>query len=194
LAKRVRIPLSIDTTKAVVARRAVEAGASWINDVTALRGDPDMAQVAASHKTPVILMHMPGSPRTMQQNPQYGDLFQEITDFFAGRALFAQHQGIPKDRILLDPGLGFGKTFDHNLTLIKGISRFLPLGFPLVLGPSRKAFIAHIAGQEVRLRDEGTAACVAAGILGGASVLRVHEVGFMKRVAAVATAIRDARP
>ena len=192
LAHKVTIPISIDTTKAEVARQAIEAGASWVNDVTALRGDSEMAGVAAHYKVPVILMHMRGTPETMQADPRYEDLFQEIREFFEERMAFAESQGIQREQILLDPGIGFGKTFGHNLSLIKGISRFLTLGRPLVLGPSRKAFIGNLVGKDNRFRDEGTAACVAAGVFHGVQVFRVHEVGFMKRVAAVACALRDA--
>ncbi|MBI2495500.1 MAG: dihydropteroate synthase [Candidatus Omnitrophica bacterium] len=176
LVRAVRIPLSIDTSKAEVARRAIEAGASLINDVTALRGDPDMGKVAARGRVPIILMHMRGIPRTMQRRPRYGDVVQEVAAFLLRAAEGAQAAGIARSRILLDPGLGFGKTLAHNLALLRGLPRLVSLGFPIALGPSRKSFIGAVLQTDVGDRLAGTLACVAHAQRCGAHIVRVHDV------------------
>jgi len=149
VAKRVRLPLSIDTSKAEVADRALDAGAAIVNDVTALRGDPQMARVAARHRAAVILMHMRGTPRTMQKAPRYRDVARAVTEELLAQATQAQAAGIARPRILLDPGLGFGKTVLHNLRLLGALEEFVSLGFPVVIGPSRKSFIGHLLQAEV---------------------------------------------
>ncbi len=189
LAKRIRIPISVDTSKAEVARRALEAGASWINDVSALRVDPEMAETAARYDVPVVLMHMKGTPREMQRDPLYDDVTAEVTRFFEERIAFAVKQGIRKDRIILDPGIGFGKRLEHNLSLLKNLRAFVPLGCPILVGPSRKSFLGEILGLPVGERLEGTAAAVAVAVLNGASIVRVHDVAVMARIIQVVDAV-----
>ncbi|MBI4341255.1 MAG: dihydropteroate synthase [Candidatus Omnitrophica bacterium] len=175
LARRARVPLSIDTSKAEVAAQALDAGASIINDVTAL-GDPQMARVAARRKAAIILMHMRGRPRTMQRQPRYHDVVAEVAAFLQQRALAAEAAGIEPRRILLDCGLGFGKTVRHNLTLMYRLDAFVALGFPVVVGPSRKSFIGSTLDADVGDRLAGTLACVAQAQRGGAHIVRVHDV------------------
>ncbi|MCL6620462.1 MAG: dihydropteroate synthase [Syntrophobacterales bacterium] len=171
------VPLSIDTYKAEVARQALKAGAQIINDISALRFDPDMAPLAAATGAPVILMHMKGTPRDMQADPRYDDLLGEIKAFLKERRDFALAQGIAPDAIVLDPGIGFGKTFAHNLQILNHLDTFLDLGCPLLVGPSRKAFIGHyLGGLPPDDRDYGTLAAVAVAVHKGAKILRVHNV------------------
>jgi dihydropteroate synthase len=171
------VPLSIDTYKAEVARQALKAGAQIINDISALRFDPDMAPLAAATGAPVILMHMKGTPRDMQADPRYDDLLGEIKAFLKERRDFALAQGIAPDAIVLDPGIGFGKTFVHNLQILNHLDTFLDLGCPLLVGPSRKAFIGHyLGGLPPDDRDYGTLAAVAVAVHKGAKILRVHNV------------------
>jgi dihydropteroate synthase len=177
LAKTLSIPLSVDTSKAEVAAQAIDAGASFINDVTALRGDPAMAGVAARSGAGVILMHMQGTPQTMQQHPEYADVIEDIAAALLERVEAAQAAGIARDRLLIDPGLGFGKTLDHNLALMRHLDRFVTLGPPVVLGPSRKSFIgAVLGGAPAGERLAGTLACVALAQQAGVQVVRVHDV------------------
>jgi dihydropteroate synthase len=176
LRKSLRIPISIDTCKAEVARRALKAGASMINDISALRFDPEMISVAAESGVPVILMHMQGIPRDMQVNPTYEKLIPEIMDFLKSAIDRAVTGGIKKDMIIVDPGIGFGKTFDHNLQIIRELAQFNALERPILLGPSNKAFIGHILDKEPHERDTGSMAAVAAGVLNGAHIVRVHNV------------------
>lgn len=194
LACRVRVPLSIDTTKAEVARRALDAGAEIINDISALRFDKDMAQVAARYRAPLVLMHMQGTPQTMQQDVRYDDIIRDIRDFLEERIGFAVAAGIERDKIILDPGLGFGKSVTRdNFTIIDRIESLTALGQPVLVGPSRKAFIGKLLQQEVTGREYGTAAAVAIAIYNGAQFVRVHDVSRMKMVAQVADALRRAR-
>ena len=176
LAGAVRVPLSIDTSKADVASRALAAGASVVNDVTALQGDPEMAQVVARSKAAIILMHMRGAPRTMQEHPRYRDVVSEVTAFLVRAAARAREAGIERSRIFLDPGLGFGKTAIHSLQLMRALPQLLRCGFPVVLGPSRKSFIGKTLGVEVQDRLAGTLACVAWAQCHGVQVVRVHDV------------------
>jgi dihydropteroate synthase len=176
LASGLDIPISIDTTKAEVARAAVAAGASMINDVSALRFDEGLAGVAAESGAALLLMHMKGKPRDMQKHPHYEDLIGEITAFLEAAVGRAVSAGVERDRILIDPGIGFGKTVDHNLRIIRDLAGFSRLGLPLVLGCSRKAFIGRILDKEPDDRDPGTIAAVAAGVLNGAHIVRVHNV------------------
>lgn len=191
LARQIQIPISIDTRKSQVAERAIDAGAEIINDISALRFDPRMAQVAVKTKAHVVLMHMQGEPETMQLQPQYGDLIGEIMDFFKDRLAFALSRGIAPDRIILDPGLGFGKSIEkkHNLHILRNLARFKILGKPLLVGPSRKSFIGDILGLPPLERDEGTMGAVAVAILNGASMVRVHEVERMSRFIRVIDAV-----
>lgn len=176
LCREVTIPVSIDTYKSAVAREALKAGASMINDISALRFDPQMAGVAAKAGVPVILMHMKGTPETMQSNPTYEALIPEILDFLRDAMDRATNAGIRRDLILVDPGIGFGKTFDDNLKIIRDLSQFASLGRPILLGTSNKAFIGHILNKELQERDIGTMATVAVGVLNGAHLVRVHDV------------------
>jgi dihydropteroate synthase len=194
LASKVRVPISIDTYKAAVARRAIDAGASIVNDISGLRFDPEMPAVVSHYGVPVVIMHMKGSPKDMQQHPSYSALIPEILEFMSARIAFALRAGIAEDRIIIDPGIGFGKTFDHNLQILHNLERFASLGRPILVGPSRKAFIGEILGNApVTDRLEGTAAAVAISIMNGANIVRVHEVKEIARVAKVADAIKRER-
>ena len=193
IAPEIAIPISIDTYKAPVARAALEAGAAIINDISALRFDPDMAPLAAATGAPVILMHMQGSPRDMQRDPHYDDLLGEITAFFRGRLEYAVSHGIARELLVLDPGLGFGKTGDHNLEILRRLEVFLELGCPLLVGPSRKAFIGHLTGQPAGPeRDAGTLAALLAAVQHGARIVRTHNVAYARQFFAVWEAISQA--
>jgi len=197
LSRRIAIPISIDTTKAEVARRALEAGASIINDVAALRFDPGLAAVAVEYNTPVILMHMLRDPKRMQQSPHYDNLIAEIRNFLADAAKRAQNLGIVRDKIILDPGIGFGKTVAHNLLLIKHLPAFDALNRPILIGASRKSFIRKILKetQETDIQPDlprveaGSQAAVAAAILNGAHIVRVHDVAGTLTTAKIVDAI-----
>lgn len=177
LAKAVRVPLSIDTSKAEVAEQALGSGASIVNDVTALRGDARMASVVARANASVILMHMRGTPETMQRHPRYGDVVVEVVEFLRRAADTAQAAGVAHEHILIDPGLGFGKTVEHNLQLMRQLSVFVSLGYAVVVGPSRKTFIGTVLDVDTGERLPGTLACVAAAAQAGVQVVRVHDVG-----------------
>ncbi len=176
LAGRLTIPISIDTSKAAVAGAAIDLGAEIINDVTGLEGDAEMAALAAASKVGVCVMHMQGNPQTMQDHPQYIDVVAEICDYLTRRARVCLDCGIDRERICLDPGIGFGKTHRHNLTLIRNASRFCQLGWPILVGHSRKGFIGKVLGDNQRDRDPGTVGVSLAMALQGAHVLRVHNV------------------
>ena len=187
------IVLSIDTCKAEVARHALRAGASMINDISALRFDPGMVEVAAEEGVPLVLMHMKGTPGSMQENPAYDALMPEIFDFLEGRIEYAVKKGVKRDMIIVDPGIGFGKTFDHNLEIIRELNRLSLLERPILLGSSRKAFLGHILDAEPRDRDTGTMATVTAGILNGAHIVRVHNLKMALETAKVTDAIKRGR-
>jgi dihydropteroate synthase len=176
LKKEIDTPISIDTCKAGVAAAALKAGASIINDISALRFDSRMAPVAAEAGVPVILMHMQGTPGNMQDNPFYNDLIPEIIDFLKSAINSAVKAGVKKEMIIIDPGIGFGKNFNHNLEIIRNLCRFTELDLPVLFGPSRKAFIGRILGKEPAERDTGTMAAVSAGVINGAHIMRVHNV------------------
>jgi dihydropteroate synthase len=170
--------ISIDTSKARVAARALEAGATLVNDVTALRGDPDMASVVAAGGAECCLMHMLGDPRTMQDDPRYEDVVNDIKAFLSERMQFAVRAGIAEGQILVDPGIGFGKTIEHNLELLRRLGEFLDLGRPVVIGTSRKAFLGRLTARDAP--GERLAATIATNVLAyerGARVFRVHDVG-----------------
>lgn len=189
---RTKVPIAIDTYRAEVARRALVSGASMVNDISGLRFDPEMAAAVAEHKVPVVIMHIKGTPRDMQANPRYEALIPEIMDYLREGIRIAEGAGIKM--VIVDPGIGFGKTFDHNLEIINNLQEFTLLERPLLVGPSRKAFIGKILGgapPEDRL--EGTAAAVAACVLKGANIVRVHDVKEMAKVVRVADAIRRER-
>lgn len=184
------VPISIDTYKAEVARAALAAGASLINDISALRFDPDLALLAAQAGVPVVLMHMQGTPRDMQRHPHYDDLIGEIKAFFRERLAYAVSHGIPRDHVILDPGIGFGKTFQHNLEIINRLDAFLDLGCPLLIGPSRKAFIGHLLDlPNGEVRDVGTLAAIAISVLRGARIIRTHNASYARQFLTVMEAI-----
>jgi dihydropteroate synthase len=191
IVKYATVPISIDTTKASVAKAALEAGASMVNDVSALNFDAELKDVVASADVPVVLMHMRGTPKTMQQGEIiYDDLIGEIKDFFKAAINRATEAGISVNQIILDPGIGFGKTAEHNLMILNRLDEFTSLGRPLLVGASRKAFIGKVLGLEVDQRIFGTAAAVTAAVLAGAQIVRVHDVKEMSQVAKLAQAIR----
>ena len=187
---KVSVPVSIDTTKAGVARRALDAGASIINDISALRFDPLMARVVAGAGAGLILMHMKGTPKSMQDNPRYGDVVVEVRQFLLERMHAARDAGIGPEQILLDPGFGFGKTVDHNVALLAQLHDLAALGRPLVVGVSRKSFIGHVIGRTVDQRVIGTAAAVVMAVERGARVVRVHDVGAIRDVVCMVEAVR----
>ena len=181
--------LSVDTTKAEIASQAIAAGAHIVNDTSALAGDTEMAGVVRDSGCGVVLMHRRGSPLTMQVSPSYGSLFDEILDELSERVASAKAAGIPEDRILVDPGIGFGKRLEDNLALHRYLPDMRNLGYPIVFGPSRKSFLGTVTGREPGDRIYGTAASVASAVLGGAHVLRVHDVEAMRDVIRVASAL-----
>ena len=181
------IPVSIDTSKAVVAEAALERGAILVNDVTALRGDPGLADVVAGAGTYLCLMHMQGEPRTMQQEPRYGDVVAEVASFLEERLAFAVARGVPEERICLDPGIGFGKTVAHNLELVRRLDVLLALGRPVLVGFSRKSSLRRLTGSD-DLLGASLAAAVAA-FERGATILRVHDVGPHVDALTVAAAV-----
>jgi len=187
-----RLLLSIDTTKPEVARRALAEGAVLINDVSGLRFAPDLADLAARAGAGLVLMHMRGEPRTMQAAPSYEDVAAEVARFLAGAAAEAARRGVPSERILLDPGIGFGKTVAQNLYLLNHLDALRALGYPLLVGPSRKSFIGYTLDLPPAERVEGTAATVAIAIARGAHIVRVHDVRAMARVARMTDAILQA--
>ncbi|RKU20210.1 dihydropteroate synthase [Candidatus Poribacteria bacterium] len=185
----VDVLISVDTYKAEVARQALEAGAHLVNDITALRGDVAMASVVAEMEAGLILMHMKGTPRTMQQAPQYGDVVSEVRASLQESVRTAEEQGVAAERIVIDPGIGFGKTTEHNLELLKRLSEFRSLNKPLLIGTSRKSFIGTVLGLPVNERVEGTAATVCWAIAHGADIVRVHDVKANVRAALMTDAL-----
>jgi dihydropteroate synthase len=186
--KQSDIPISIDTFNPAVASAAVAAGANIINDITAL-SDAKMARLAADKQLPVILMHIQGSPATMQQNPHYQNVVAEVKDYLLQRAAFAEQTGIPKERIFIDAGFGFGKTTEHNLSLLNHLDEFVNTGYRVLVGTSRKRFIGQITAKDVPAdRIFGTAATVALAVTKGVSIVRVHDVAQMANVVKVANA------
>ena len=194
LAKRTSIPISIDTCKNRVAQEALDVGATIINDVSALRFDPELVRVAADADVPLVLMHMQGTPRVMQIEPRYDSLLSEVISFLEERIQFACAGGVARERIIVDPGIGFGKTVNHNLLLIKHLDALATLGRPVLLGTSRKAFIGSVLDKEVTEREPGTWATVCTGIIKGAHIVRVHEVTTCRQLADMIDAIQNAAP
>ncbi len=200
LAQRVSVPISIDTTKADVARRALDAGAAIINDVTALRFDPGLAALAVEFDTPLILMHMLGEPKSMQVAPSYANLIENIRSFLADAVERAENLGVPRSKIIVDPGIGFGKTVAHNLLLIKHVQAFASLDVPILIGASRKAFIRKILKQaheedirpDLPIVETGSQAAVAAAVLNGAHIVRVHDVANTLATVKILDALRAA--
>jgi dihydropteroate synthase len=185
----VSVPLSVDTTKSGVARRAIQAGAVIVNDISAMTFDSDMARVVSESGAAVVLMHMQGVPRTMQRAPRYGDIVEEVHTFLADRVQAAEAAGISRTQIILDPGIGFGKLLEHNLTLLARLKMLSDLDRPLLVGISRKGFIGQILHRSVEDRLFGTAAAIALAVRQGAGILRVHDVAAMCDVVRTAAAI-----
>ena len=200
LAKRISVPISIDTTKALVAKAAVDAGASIINDISALGMDPEMAGVAARYRVPLILMHIKGTPRNMQVNPTYTDLLGEVRRFLEEAVAKAVAAGVDPGMIIIDPGMGFGKALKHNLALINRLSYFSTMNLPILVGPSRKTFIRKLlttdtAGEPTAdspAVETGTQAAVAAVVMNGAHIIRVHNVANTIATVRILDAIRKA--
>jgi dihydropteroate synthase len=193
LAGRLRIPISVDTTKARVAQRALDEGVALINDITALRGDPGMGRVIAASGAGCVLMHMQGTPATMQANPSYGDVVREVRAFLGERLEAACASGIRREQIILDPGFGFGKNLRHNMTLLAHLDELHDLGRPLMAGVSRKAFIGRVLERDLDERLPGTAGAVAMAVQFGVRVIRVHEVSPMRDVIRMVEAVLAAR-
>lgn len=193
LAGRLSVPISIDTTKAEVARHALDAGAVIVNDVGALRTDPSMPGLVASRNVPVVLMHMQGTPKTMQVDPHYDDVVEDVKAFLAGAMEDAEKAGIDRSKIIVDPGIGFGKTVEHNLLLIQRLSALKSLEAPILVGPSRKSFITKLLGPGDERREVGTQAVVSAAVLNGAHIVRVHDVKRTKETLRLIDAIKNAR-
>lgn len=183
------VPVSVDTYKAATARRALERGAHMINDITGLT-DPALTELVASYGVPAVIMHMKGRPKTMQDDVHYDDVVAEVKSFLAGRAQRAVQAGV--SQVILDPGIGFGKTAGHNLQILRRLSEFAELPYPLLVGPSRKSFLGSLTGAAVGERLEATLAAVTAAVLGGANIVRVHDVKQCRQAVLVAEAIRGA--
>jgi len=190
IAKEVDIIISIDTYKSAVAQRAIEAGAEIVNDISGLHFDPDLAKVAAKGNIPLILMHIRGTPETMQKNVHYDSIFSEILQYLKDSIQRAESAGLDPRQIIIDPGIGFGKTVKDNLLIIKNLHEFRILGKPILLGTSRKSFIGKILNTEVEDRLEGTLSSIAIGVLNGAHIIRSHDVHQAKKAITVADAIR----
>jgi dihydropteroate synthase len=192
--RRVPVPVSVDTVKAAVARAAIGAGAAIVNDISACTADPAMPEVVAESGAGLVLMHMRGTPKTMQRAPRYDDVVDDVRGFLRERMQAVARAGVAAEQILLDPGIGFGKNLEHNLILLDRLDAFRELGRPVLVGVSRKAFIGEIAGRQTGDRLLGTAAAVAAAVLRGAKVVRVHDVRAMRDVVRVSDAIQNHRP
>ena len=191
LTKEINTPISIDTYKSEVAKRALDAGAAMVNDISGLRFDPEMPKVVSAYKVPVVIMHIKGLPKDMQKNPVYEALIPEIMDYLRDSIRSAKESGIAEDMIIIDPGIGFGKTFEHNLEIIHNLYNFTLLEKPVLVGLSKKAFIGKILGDvPAGERLEGTAAAIAISIINGANIIRVHDVKEMVKVAKVANAVK----
>ncbi|MCR4391458.1 MAG: dihydropteroate synthase [Candidatus Acetothermia bacterium] len=190
---RLGVPMSVDTTKAAVAEAALRAGAQVVNDISALRADPGMARVVAGHGAPVVLMHMQGTPRTMQLAPHYQDVVREVRSFLAERIEVAAAAGIDRDLVAVDPGIGFGKTVEHNLDLLRRLDELGELGRPILVGPSRKSFLGAVLGLPVAERLEATLAACAVAVARGADMVRVHDVAPVRRAVDLAVRLRARR-
>ena len=186
------VPISVDTTRSTVARAALDAGAAWINDITSLEGDPEMANLAARRRCPVVLMHMRGTPANMQHDLRYTDVVAEVLDYLVGRADVAVQAGISRDRLVIDPGIGFGKSPQQNLALLRATPRLVEAGYPVLVGASRKSFLGACFDQAPGQRLEGSIAAALAAAAGGAQVVRVHDVGPTRRALDVWVGIASA--
>jgi dihydropteroate synthase len=189
VARRVSVPISIDTTKAAVARHALDAGAAIVNDISGLRFDPHMPELCAHAQAGIVCMHMQGTPQTMQIDPRYTDVVREVADYLAQRLAALEACGIARERVVIDPGIGFGKTPDHNLTILKNIARFRALGRPVLIGHSRKRFLAKILGRTLDETSAATLGVSVAAALAGADLLRVHDVRATRDVLAACWAV-----
>lgn len=187
--KRSNIIISIDTYKSVVAAKAISAGAGLVNDISGLRFDKNMVRIVSESKVPVIVMHMLGNPQNMQSDISYANLMKELILFFEERVSVLTANGVNKINIILDPGIGFGKTIDHDLTIIRELNRIVDLGFPVLVGPSRKSFIGNILNLPTEDRIDGTAAVVTAAIMNGSRIVRVHDIKEMLRIVNMAEKI-----
>jgi len=194
LRREVGVPISIDTYKSAVARAALDAGADIVNDISSMRFDGAMVSLVAAQKVPVVLMHMQGTPQTMQTEPRYADVTRDVRDFLAAQLYEAVDAGVAPEAIILDPGIGFGKTLDHNLQLLRSLPALAALGQPLLVGASRKAFIGKVLNLEAGDRLEGSLAAAVAAVLAGANIVRVHDVVETSRAVRVADAIRYGFP
>lgn len=193
LRKKIDKPISIDTRKSVVAREALKEGASIINDISGLLEDKDMADVVAKFNAACVIMHIKGRPKTMQKNPVYKSLFGEIIERLKKSIKIAKEAGIKENKIIIDPGIGFGKTTEHNLQIIRNLRKIKTLGYPVLIGPSRKSFIGNVLNKpKANGRIFGSAAAVAISILNGADIIRVHDVAIMRQVAQMADAFKRA--
>lgn len=190
--KDLDIPISIDTYKPEVAKKAIKSGASIVNDINGLRSE-GMAEIVAKEDVPVVIMHMQGTPKDMQRNPTYDSVVEDIMKFFKRQIDYAVDMGVDRNRIILDPGIGFGKTTEHNLEIINRLSEFKSMGLPILLGASRKSFIGNILNLSVTERLEGTIAAITVGIINGANIVRVHDVKEISRAARIADAIKMTR-
>ncbi|MBC8174476.1 MAG: dihydropteroate synthase [Candidatus Marinimicrobia bacterium] len=190
ISTRFNIPVSIDTYKADIARKALSFGAKIVNDISGLTFDPEMVNVVADSDAYVVIMHIKGTPKNMQKNPHYDDLIKELVVFFQQQIDYAVKNGVQEKKIILDPGIGFGKRLNDNFAIINSLDRIANLGFPVLVGPSRKSFIGLTLNLPPEERVEGTAAAVTASILKGAKIIRVHDIKEMKRVSIIADAIK----
>jgi len=168
--------ISIDTYKSKVAERAINVGANMINDISGLTFDPYMIDLLSANSIPVVIMHKKGTPKDMQQNPNYNNLIEELISFFVKQCKYAEYKGVKKENIILDPGIGFGKSFDDNFSIIKNLDKICKLGYPVMVGPSRKAFIGADLNLSTGDRLEGTLAAITCSVLNGAKIVRVHDV------------------
>ena len=194
LERNVTVPVSIDTTKAEVARQALEHGAGIVNDISALRNDPEMVEIIAEYNVPIVIMHMKGDPVGMQVNPYYKDVISEIKVFLKERIEWAVNHGIKEENIIVDPGIGFGKLPEHNLEILQRLNEFKELDRPILVGPSRKSFIGKILNADPEERLMGTAASVAVSVSNGADIVRVHDIKEMRQVVEVVQAIDKVYP
>ncbi len=189
LSKKTDVPVSIDTYKAEVARRGLDAGAQMINDISALRFDPKMKEVASKYKVPIVLMHIKGTPKDMQKDPSYEDVIAEITEYLRQSIKIAQEAGIDRGKIIIDPGIGFGKKLQDNLNILKNLRKFSILGCPVLIGCSRKSFIGKILDAPMEERLEGGLAALAVSVMNGANIVRVHDVKESKRAVSLIDAV-----
>jgi len=191
--KHSNVWISIDTSKAAVADKAIENGADIINDISGLTFDPEMLNTARLRKVPVVIMHMKGNPETMQENPEYDEIITEISNYFEERIDYSTSNGIEREKLILDPGIGFGKNLKHNLQIINNLDKFRKFGLPLMIGTSKKSFIGKVIKDSDEDRIEGSLASVSISVYNGADIIRVHDVMESKKAVLVADAIARSR-